>query len=521
MAMHMGMDEGIKELYRRREKALLHGGKEQMEAQHAKGRLSARERVDKLLDPGTFWELGMLNVSEREELADITAADGRVSGFGKIDGRTVLVTADDRTVLGGSDGQVGCFRKHTRLHQYATKKGYPCIFLGDNLGGLRLPDGMGSSGMCKSPALPEIVQQPRVTPRIATIMGECFGEPTWMASASDFVVMTKGSAMAAAGPRILKIAIGEEITPWELGSLDLRYRKTGEVDRIAENDEECLALVREFLSYMPSHNQEEPPVKPTNDPVTRRIDDVGKIVPDQMNRGYDMRRLIKRIVDDGQYFELKPEFGKALITCLGRIGGRVIGFIANNPMFDAGAPSVQSTEKACSFICLCDSFNIPYVNIADVPGMFPGSISEKQKLPGKIINWVTAGQLATVPKFSITIRKAYGIGWNVMLSPYEYADFCVAWPTASISFVDPLIGVDLVHGSKIAKAADPEAERAHLLDEWGDTSLPWKAAEEQHLDDVIDPRDTRKWIYEALEIARGRRGSTIGQHRMQTWPTTF
>ncbi|MDD5127237.1 MAG: carboxyl transferase domain-containing protein [Dehalococcoidales bacterium] len=518
MATHMGMEDGLKELHRRREKALLHGGKEQTELQHSKGRLNARERIDKLLDGGSFWELGMLNLSERAELADITAADGRVAGFGKIDGRTVLVTADDRTVLGGSDGQVGCFRKHQRLHAYATRKGYPTIFIGDNLGGLRLPDGMGSAGMSKSPALPDFVQMPRITPRVATIQGECFGEPTWIAVCSDFVVMTKGSAMAAAGPRILKIAIGEEITPWELGALDLRYRKTGEIDRIAENDEECMAMVREFLSYMPSNNTEEPPFVATKDPVDRRIDDVGKIVPDQMNRGYDMHRLIKRIVDDGKFFEMKPEFGKSVITTLGRVGGYVMGFIANNPMFDAGAPSVQSIEKAVAFICLCDSFNIPFVNIADVPGMFPGSISEKQKLPTRIMSWVTAGQLATVPKFSITIRKAYGIGWNVMLGPYQTADFCVAWPTASISFVDPIIGVDLVHGSKIAAAADPDAERARLLDDWGDTSQPWKAAEEHHLDDIIDPRDTRKWIYEALQIARGKKGTTVGEHRLQTWP---
>jgi acetyl-CoA carboxylase carboxyltransferase component len=477
--------------------------------------------VEKLLDPGTFWEIGMLNRSEREELWDRTPADGRIAGFGEIDGRRVAVTADDPTVLGGSDGQVGCFRKHSRLHTYATEKGYPCIFLGDNLGGLRLPDGMGSAGMCKSPALSEILRLPRMTPRVGTIMGECFGEPTWMASISDFVVMVKGTAMAAAGPRVLKIAIGEEITPWELGSLDLRYKQTGEVDRIAENDEECLALVKEFLSYLPSSNWEEPPVYHTTDAVSRSIDDAGKIVPDQMNRGYDMHRLIKRIADDGNYFELKPEFGKALITTLLRIGGKSVGIIANNPLIDAGAPGIQSCDKACSFITLCDSFNIPLVFIADVPGMFPGSVSEKQKLPGKIMNWNEAEQLATVPKLGITIRKAYGMGWNVMLSPNEGADFNVAWPTASISFVDPIIGVELVHGSKIEKAANPEAEKARLIKEWNTQAAPWKAAEEHQLDDVIDPRDTRKWIYQALEIARGKRGSTIGQHRLQNWPTTF
>ncbi len=515
------MDETIRELYLRREKAKQMGGERQVKAQHERGRLTTRERIDKLLDPDSFWEIGMLNRSENPELADETAADGRICGFGTIDRRKVLVTAEDRTILGGSDGWVGCFRKHPPLHDLATEKGYPTIYLGDNLGGLRLPDGMGSAGFSRSPLPPNLMQNPRQTPRIAAIMGICFGDPSWMAALSDFVVMVKGTAMGAAGPRILKIAIGEEITPEQLCGWEIQAGVTGQADAIAENDEECLATIREFLSYMPSHNGEEPPYVPTEDDPYRRMEDVGKIVPVPLNRGYDMHFLIKRIVDNGKYFPLKGEFAKALITCLARIGGRVVGIIANNPLHNAGAPDVSACEKATSFICLCDSFNIPLIFLTDVPGMYPGSAAEKLKLPTKIINWLEAETLATVPKISIVIRKAYGIGWNCMLQPCETGDFVVAWPTASISFVDPEIGVELVHGSKIAQSQAPEAERKRLLKEWAIDCTPWAAAEQHYLDDIIDPRDTRKFLAEALDIVVGKRGNTISQHKLANWPTGF
>ena len=517
----MGMEDGIKELYARREKAKQMGGEAQVAKQHALGRLTARERVEELLDTGSFWEVGILNRSDNPETWDKSAADGRVIGIGTIDGRQVAVIAEDRTVLGGSGGVVGS-RKSLAMHELATEKGYPIIHLGDEVGGVRLPDAMGSVGMSSRAFLrPQYVLHPRQVPRVATIMGECFGSPSWHAAMSDFVVMIKGTAMGAAGPRIIEEAIGEKITPQELCGWELQAQMTGQVDAVAENDEECLAIVREFLSYMPSHNGEEPPYIPTQDDPHRRIEDVGKIVPDQLNQGYDMHRLVKLIVDDGKYFPVKGEFAKALITCLARIGGRVVGIIANNPMFNAGAPDVPACDKVTSFICLCDSFNIPLIFLTDIPGMFPGKESEKLKLPTKIINWLEAETLATVPKSSVTIRKAYGIGWNCMLQPGETGDFVVAWPTASISFVDPEIGINLVYGNKIAQSEDPEAERERLRQQWAVDSTPWAAAEQHYFDDIIDPRDTRNFLIEALNIVRGRRGNTISQHRLQNWPTGF
>ena len=515
------MEDKLKELYARREKARLMGGKEQVSKQHALGRLTARERVDKLLDPDSFWEVGILNRSDNPETWDKSAADGRVAGIGTINGREVTVIAEDRTVLGGSGGVVGS-RKALAVHELATEKGYPIIHLGDEVGGVRLPDAMGSVGMSSRAFLrPQYVQNPRQVPRVATIMGECFGSPSWHAAMSDFVVMIKGTAMGAAGPRIIEEAIGEKITPQELCGWELQACVTGQVDAVADNDEECLAIVREFLSYMPSHNGEEPPYVPTQDDPHRILDNVSRIVPDQLNQGYDMNRLVKLIVDDGKYLPVKGEFAKALITCLARLDGRVVGIIANNPMYNAGAPDVPACDKVASFICLCDSFNVPLIFLTDIPGMFPGKESERQKLPTKIINWLEAETLATVPKISVTIRKAYGIGWNCMLQPCETGDFVVAWPTASISFVDPEIGVKLVYGSKIAAAQDPDVERERLLNEWAVDSTPWKAAEQHYFDDIIDPKDTRKYLIEALKITRGKRGSTISQHRLQNWPTGF
>ena len=265
----------------------------------------------------------------------------------------------------------------------------------------------------------------------------------------------------------------------------------------------------------------EPPALPTEDDPCRRIENVDKIIPDEPNRGYDMHRLIKAIVDDGKYFTIKDGFAKSLITCLARIAGKVVGFVANNPMYNAGAPDVAACEKVTSFICLCDSFNIPLIFLADIPGMFPGQEAERKKLPGKIMVWHEARALATVPRISITIRKGYGMGWNCMLSPGEGGDFIVAWPTASISFVNPEIGIELVHGAKIAQAKDAEVEKECLMKQWAINSTPWAAAEKNFFQDIIDPSDTRKFLAEALDIIRGDRGPMISEHRLQNWPTVF
>jgi len=518
----MGMEDAVKELYRRREKAKLMGGEKRVKRQHNRGRLTARERLEKLLDPDSFWEMGLLNTSNVSGKEDITPCDGKIAGVGKIDGRKVAVFAQDPTVLGGSGGRVA-HRKADQLKRMANAKGYPVIGLGDGVGGIRLPEQMGSSGMCGDKNIgggsPELGRRlTRETPKLQAIMGECFGAPAWEAAAADFVVMVKGGAMGAAGPRIIEQALGQKVTPQELCGWEIHANYTGLVDAFAENDEEALGILRNFLSYMPSHNGEEPPYLDTRDDPCRRLENVGKIVTDQLNRAYDMYRLIRLIVDNGKYFPLKAEWARAMVTCLARIGGHVVGIIGNNPLYNAGAPDVPAMQKEINFLCLCDSFNIPIIFLTDVPGNLPGVESERQKLPLVIMVLLQAIGLVTVPKIAVLIRKAYGIGWRCMGVSQD--DMHAAWPIASISFVDPATGIEQVYGRKLSESQDREAEKERLLKEWALDCAPWGGAQTTPLE-IIDPADTRKWIFEALDILRGNRNHFIGRHLLANWPTGF
>ena len=521
----MTMQVAINELYARREKAKQLGGDKRVAKQHARGRLTARERVEKLLDPGSFLELGMLAHADIPELEELSAADGRVCGAGTINGRKVGIIAQDRTVLGGSGGTVGSQKTQTQ-HELAIEGGYPIIELGDEPGGVRIQNVMGSRGWVGEwlgRVMRSRTLEPgtRKIPRIEAIMGECFGEPSWNAAWSDFTVMVKGTAMGAAGPKMIEKAIGQEITPQELAGWEIQSRVTGQADAIAENDEECLEKIGEFLSYMPSNCDEEPPYVPTQDDPYRGLDIVERIVPVQLNRSYDMYYLIKQIVDDGKYFPLKREFAPSLVTCLARIGGRVVGIYGNNPMYNAGAPDVSACEKGTQFLCLCDSFNIPLISLMDIPGMFPGRDAERLKLPTKIIVWLQAQNLVTVPRIHIIVRKYFAMGVVCMQGNRKITDITVAWPTARMSFVDPDIGLSLAMESRIAEAQDPEAEKKRVREEWEVGSTPWEAAGLYGIHDIIDPRDTRKFIVQSLDMLRGNRDKVISEHRLQNWPVGF
>ncbi len=522
----MTVEDDARDLEARREKAKEMGGAERVAKQHARGRLTARERVDKLLDPGSFLELGILARADIPELEELTAADGRICGAGTINGRRVGVVAHDRTVLGGSGSSIG-HQKDRMQQALAVQGGYPFINLADESGGIRIQNVMGSKewsgqgGGARGGGTPEDLEpDTRKIPHIVAIMGECFGEPSWNAATADYVAMVKGTAMGAAGPKMIEPAIGQKITAQELCGWEIQSKITGQAHSIAENDEDCLEIIKEFLSYMPPNCNEEPPYVPSQDDPYRRLDQkaIAKLVPTELNRSYDMFRLIRMIVDDGKYFVLKKEFAPAMVTCLARVGGRVVGIYANNPMFNAGAPDVPACEKAAEFICFCDSFNIPIICLLDIPGMFPGRDAEKLKLPTKIMVWAQAQNLATVPRINIVIRKDYAMGGNVMLSHKE-TNITVAWPSARMAFVDPEIGMSLAGESRIAEAADPEAERQRILEEWATQAAPWGAASVYGLHDVIDPRDTRKFIVQALEQIRGNRDKVISKHRMQFWPT--
>ncbi|MHB8084909.1 MAG: acyl-CoA carboxylase subunit beta, partial [Dehalococcoidia bacterium] len=360
------------------------------------------------------------------------------------------------------------------------------------------------------------------SPYIATIMGDCFGGPSWMAAKADFVVMVKGSCMAVSGPRVLEIATGEKVTNEELGGWKLHAEVTGQVDAFAENEEDCLRIVREFMSYMPSNCDEEPPHLSTGDPADRKLDEIAGILPEALNRAYDMFKIIKLIVDDGKYMVLKPFYDPSLITCLARMNGKVVGIIANQPMHNAGAGGPGSCEKAASFIVLCDSYNIPLIFLHDTPGFFVGLDAEKKKMPGKIMVWFEALALSTVPKISIVIRKSYGMAYGNMAGTNCGSDILVAWPTADISFMSAQAGVNVLFKPLIDAAADPALEKEKLITQWEYQSAPWKAAERHFIDDVIEPRNTREYINKCLDLLRGSDGKGfISRKHLQSWPTVI
>ncbi|MFH1240865.1 MAG: carboxyl transferase domain-containing protein [Pseudomonadota bacterium] len=514
----MGMKEVIEELDRRKRRAMEMGGPDKIGRQHDRGHLTARERVEKLLDPGTFFEMGMLVHSDMPGMEEKTAADGVIDGFGMIDGRPVVVRANDATVLAGSGGRNGA-KKSRRLFQLALEKGYPIVNLGE-AGGARIPDIQGSDGLSSMTPGANYGTRMRRVPMVATIMGECFGDPAWAAAAADFVIQVKGSCMAVSGPRVLEIAKSEKVLNEELGGWKLHSEVTGQVDRVAENEEDCFRILREFLSYLPSNAEERAPVVPVQEGSEPGQEPILDILPDQSSRVYDMHRIIRILVDRGEIFPVKPDFDRSVITCLARIDGHSVGIIANNPIHLAGAMGPDGCDKCCSFICLCDSYHIPLIFLHDTPGFLVGKSAEEKRMPGKIINFIEALGFSTVPKISIIIRKSYGMAYSNMCGWNMGADFLFAWPSADISFMAPEVAANVVYAPKLAQAEDPQKARQEAVEEMRLASAPWRAAGQAYLDDVIDPRDTRKTIVHCLELARGKQKG-ISRRLLANWPTTF
>jgi len=513
----MDMKSGLDELNKRREISLQMGGRERIEKQHQRGHLTARERIEKLLDPGTFMEVGLLEQFEIPGSGGQVVPTSRIRGFGKIGGRTVVVHADDRTILAGSD-EIGVGRRRGMASLSTQEMIYPIINLGDGGGG-RMQTFLGSANIM-SIALSGLMVNPRRVPNIATIMGDCFGAPSWTAATADVVVMVKGCCMAVSGPRVLEVAKDEKVTPEELGGWKLHAEVTGQVDAFAEDDEHCLQIVRELVGYLPSKCDEEPPCVLTEDPPDRRVDEVMNILPEKSNRVYDMYKIIEAIVDDGKYLSLKPYFGRALITCLARMNGRTVGLIANQPNYNAGAGGPAECEKATSFIVLCDSFNIPLIFLHDTPGFLVGVDAERGRIPLRIMVWIQALAKATVPKICVILRKSYGqalLNMGVAGGP----DFVVAWPTADISFMSPEAATNVVYFRRLQEAKDPEVERRKLVKQMEYESAPWRAAAKGLLDDVIAPRDTRQYINKCLDILHGSRDGFISKKYLQSWPTGF
>ena len=517
-------DKEIKELKQRRAKAREMGGPEKIAKQHDRGKLTARERIDHLLDPDSFLEIGMLNHSDLPGMEEKTPADSKVAGYGKIDGRRVGIVSNDFTVLAATSSRIAG-RKEGELKVLAAHRGYPVVYLGE-AGGARMPDIMGSAGLASYggggfDTYLQIMSRVRQTPMVTAILGECYGMPTWMACLSDFVVQVKGSAMGVSGPRVVELALGESVTDEELGGWQVHAEITGNVDRVAENEEECFQIIRQYLSYMPSHCDERPPGASVPGGSGSDMDQIIELLPEKRNRGYDMHRILDCIVDKNSLFPIKPTFGKSVITSLARIDGNVVGIVANQPMFNAGAMDTDGIDKVISFLCLCDSFNIPLLFFHDIPGFLVGKAAEHKRVAAKVMNYMNALGLLTVPKISIIVRKSYGMAfWNMCGSGCA-TDFLVAWPSAEISFVDPAIAANVVYGGKPSASDKESDEWQALMNQLVDDASPYGAAGKHFIHDVIDPKNTRAYIVSALEVSYNARSQGIGQHRLANWPTKF
>jgi acetyl-CoA carboxylase carboxyltransferase component len=482
-----------------------------------KGLAPVRERINELLDPGSFQEFGLLAHSDVPGMESRTPADGKVCGLGTISGRTVVVTSDDALVLAGSGGRVGS-AKTLRWHEFAKEKGYPIINLGE-AGGARIPDIQGSDGLSSMTMRAEMGRRLRKVPIVAAIMGECFGAPSWYAALADFVVQVKGSCMAVSGPRVLEMATGERVPPEDLGGWKLHAEVTGLIDRVADDEKECLALIRQFLSYMPQHCDELPPVGGSPAPPATDPGLLPSLVPPEPQRGYDMHRVLEAICDDQSLFPIKPDYDRSVITTFARMNGYPVGIIANQPSKLSGAMGPEGCNKCVQFICLCDSFHVPLLFLHDTPGFRVGKDAEAKGMPGRIISFIQAVALATVPKISLVIRKSYGMAYSNMAGPGMGADFQFAWPGADISFMAPEIAANVVHQRKIQASPNPEQTWQSAVEEMRAASAPWRAAGLGYLDDVIDPRDTRAVLLRALDAARGK-SQGRSSRLLANWPTT-
>ena len=505
----------IQELELRRARAMAMGGPDKLAKRRAQGVINARERIDYLLDRDSFNESGLFAVSSRPEMRQKTPADGKVCGFGRVEGRPVGVISNDFTVLGASSAQINQ-KKVKHVKAVATKRGFPMIFLGET-SGARMPDRMGASGRAIIGQDGAEYQRTRQSPWASALLGNCFGHSAWYACLSDFVVMRKGATLAVASHRVAEKAIGRAVTAEELGGWRMHTRVSGLVDMAVDTDEQALDAVKRFLSYMPGHHNEAPPKYPVPDGADTACKDILNLIPESRSQTYDVRKIIESIVDPGSLFELKASFGKAIVTGLTRLNGSTVGFIANNPLQKGGALDVDACNKVVSFLVLCDSFNIPIVFLVDVPGFLIGLEGEMRGAPGRIINWVNALSQVTVPKISIILRKSYGKAY-LNMGGGKNSDEVACWPSADLGFVDPAVGVNILHG---LKEEDDPVRFKELAAQISQDSAVWGLAALYETQSVIDPRDTRSYLIRTLQVHAMRLTGGIGQHLIHNWPTTF
>ena len=500
----------VDDLHERRAQARLGGGEEKIERQHAQDKLTARERLALLIDEGTFTELGIHgrpHFSQRAMEGKEAPADGVITGYGKVEGRLVAVGAYDFTVMAGSMGMTGEM-KMARLRELALQKRIPMIWLLDSAGA-RIQEAAGSLFAGSGHLFREEVVMSGVIPQIAALMGPCAAGTAYIPGLADFVPMVKGrGSMALAGPHLTKAVTGEDVTQEDLGGSKIHTKISGVGDLEVKSDEECIQAIKDYLSFMPQNCEEPPPMREPAPPAGDGADPAEElldVLPDSPRKPYDMYDVIRRIVDDGFYFDLKPRFARTLITCFARMGGRPVGIVANQPRQLGGILENDSADKAARFINLCDAYGIPLLFLQDVPGFMVGTKVERAGIIRHGAKMLYAVSRATVPKVTVVVRKAYGAGYYVMCGKAYEPDLIVAWPSAEISVMGPEGAVNIIGRTQIEASDDPDATRAQMIAEIQKIIDPYIAAGNALIDDVIDPRETREKVIGAFEMAATKR----------------
>ena len=501
----MGMESKIEELLKKRNEARLGGGEKRIEVQHGKGKMIARERIELLLDEGSFEEFDMFvhhrtvgfGLEKQQYLSD-----GVVTGYGTIDGRLVYVFSQDFTVFGGSLSEMYA-QKIVKIMEKAMKVGAPVIGINDS-GGARIQEGVKSLG-----GYADIFQQnilaSGVIPQISAILGPCAGGAVYSPALTDFTIMAKKTSyMFVTGPKVVKTVTGETVTTEELGGAQVHATKSGVTHFAAENEEEALLLIRKLLSYLPQNNLEDPPLKICNDPIDRLEDSLNSIIPDSPNKPYDVKDVIAAIVDDEEFLEVQRQYAPNIVCGFATFNGNSVGIVANQPNYLAGVLDINASRKAARFVRFCDAFNIPLVTLVDVPGFLPGT---KQEYGGIITHGAKllfAYGEATVPKITIILRKAYGGAYDVMSSKHLRGDINYAWPGAEIAVMGPKGAVEVLYSKELKEIKDDE-EKVRFMQEKEEEyknkfANPYVAAKYGYIDDVIEPRNTRFRIIRALQM---------------------
>ncbi|MGA7434377.1 MAG: acyl-CoA carboxylase subunit beta [Solirubrobacterales bacterium] len=500
-------EEKLEYLRDLREQALNSASEEAVEKHHAKGKLTARERIGVLLDPGSFEELDTF-VRHRTTDFDMDKrrpwGDAVVTGHGTIDGRKVFVFSQDFTVFGGSLGEVMA-EKMCKVMDLAAKVGAPVIGLNDS-GGARIQEGVVSLG-AYGDVFARNVSSSGVIPQISVIMGPCAGGAVYSPAMTDFIFMVKETShMFITGPEVIKTVTGEEVEFEELGGAMTHNSKSGVAHFAAEDEESCLEDVRYLMGFLPLNNLEQPPHLPTADDPDREDPELDTFVPDDPNKPYDMRKVVAKVVDDEEFFEVHEHFAKNIVCGFSRLDGHPVGIVGNQPAFKAGVLDIESSEKAARFVRTCDAFNIPIITFTDVPGFMPGTDQEWNGIIRHGAKLLYAYTEATVPKLTVVTRKAYGGAYDVMASKHMLADFNFAWPTAEIAVMGPEGAVNIIYRRDIAQSPTPEDRRAKLIADYkAHFANPYSAAERGYIDDVIEPRQTRPKLIKALRTLQTKR----------------